>query len=89
MDDGSTDGTAEAVQREFPGAILVVKAERTKRDAAKQALRTLRDAKVHVLGAILNDVDLDARAYSGYAARYYRYGGYYGEGGSEEAPSGA
>jgi capsular exopolysaccharide synthesis family protein len=72
------------------GAILVVKAEQTKREAARQALRTLGDAKVHVLGVILNDVDLEARAYSGYAARYYRYGGYYGDNAGEaEAPTSA
>jgi capsular exopolysaccharide synthesis family protein len=65
------------------GAILVVKAEQTRRDAALRSLRTLRDAKVKVLGAILNDVDLDARAYAGYAGRYYKYGGYYGDNANE------
>jgi succinoglycan biosynthesis transport protein ExoP len=62
------------------GCIVVLKAHRTSKEAAKQALRALKDANVHILGAILNDVDLTSKRYgSGYYAYYRKYGYYYGE----------
>lgn len=62
------------------GTLLVLKCQKTSRDAAKQTLRALRDANVPVLGAVLNDVDLESKRYGGYYYQYYRkYGGYYGE----------
>ena len=42
-------------------------------------MRTLRDANVNVLGAILNDVALSRKKYGYYYSRYYRYGTYYGQ----------
>ncbi len=62
------------------GAVVVLKAQRTTKEAAAQALRTLKDANVHIFGAVLNDVDLSSKRYgSGYYAYYRKYGYYYGE----------
>jgi succinoglycan biosynthesis transport protein ExoP len=62
------------------GAVVVLKAHRTSKEAGKQTLRALRDANVHILGAVLNDVDLSSKRYGGgYYAYYRKYGYYYGE----------
>ncbi len=55
------------------GTLLVVKAGRTSRDLARRAVRQLRDVKANVLGAVLNDLDLQDQRYGQYAY-YYRYG---------------
>ncbi len=63
------------------GVVLVVKCEQTSKDSARQALRALHDARNHVFGVILNDVDVNSARYAGSYSYYYarRYGGYYGE----------
>ncbi|WP_373046578.1 GumC family protein [Vulgatibacter sp.] len=58
------------------GVIFVTRFKKTTKDLAKRMLRTLRDINAPVLGAVLNDVDLQSRAY-GYSS-YERYG-YYGD----------
>lgn len=61
------------------GVLLVTKAGRTSRDAAIAACRQLTDARANLVGAVLNHVDLNDRAYGAYYSRYYKaYGGYYG-----------
>lgn len=63
------------------GTVLVVKCQKTTRPAAKQAIRSLRDANVNIFGVVLNDLDLTQRRYGSYYYQYYRrYGAYYGEG---------
>jgi capsular exopolysaccharide synthesis family protein len=65
---------------QIDGVLLILKCERTTRDLAKQAMRALRDANVRVLGAVLNDVDIQEKRYSRvYYAYYRRYGTYYGD----------
>lgn len=63
------------------GVVLVVKCDKTSKEAARQAVRLLKDANAHVFGVILNDVNVASRRYSGAYSSYYsrRYGGYYGE----------
>lgn len=62
------------------GVLLVLKCQKTTRDAAKQTLRALLDANAHVVGAVLNDVDLLSRRYGSYSSQYYRrYGAYFGD----------
>jgi succinoglycan biosynthesis transport protein ExoP len=62
------------------GTVMVLKCQKTTKDAAKASLRALKDANVHLFGAVLNDVDLDSKRYGGYYYQYYRkYGSYYGE----------
>ncbi len=62
------------------GAIMVVKAGQTNRDALANCSKMWRDVGVHQVGVILNDLDLNDRKY-GFA--YYAYG--YGETAAEAA----
>jgi capsular exopolysaccharide synthesis family protein len=59
------------------GVVYVVGAEMTSRYAAQAGLEQLESARAHVIGAVLNRVDLDRHAY--YYSHYYRreYGHYY------------
>jgi capsular exopolysaccharide synthesis family protein len=68
------------------GVLLILKCAKTRKDATTAALKALRDAKARVLGAVLNDVDVTSKRYSGaYYAYYRKYGGgYYG---SDEKPA--
>jgi capsular exopolysaccharide synthesis family protein len=66
------------------GTILVVRGFRTPRAAVRQALRRLFDVKGHVIGVVLNAVNLRDTAYKG--QYYYTYrGGYYKRTASETA----
>ena len=60
------------------GTLMVLKAGKTSRDVARQAVRQLRDVKARIFGAVLNDLDLEDQKYGQYSY-YYRYGYYYGE----------
>jgi capsular exopolysaccharide synthesis family protein len=60
------------------GTLLVLKAGRTSRDAAKQGIKQLRDVNARLFGAVLNDLDLQDQKYGQYY-HYYRYGYYYGD----------
>ena len=60
------------------GTVLVVRAGSTSIDMARRAVRQLRDVNAHLVGAILNDLDLDDHRYDAYAY-YYKYG-YYDDG---------
>ena len=62
------------------GVMLVLKAFQSDRSMARQTLRALRDVKAKVLGAVLNNVDLDKKQYGYYQGYYYGYGKYYGDG---------
>ena len=64
------------IATQVDGAVLVVKAGKTTREAVQRAARSLGDVKARILGAILNDIDMQDSRYGGY---YYAYGQYYGE----------
>jgi capsular exopolysaccharide synthesis family protein len=69
---------ALVLSKQADGILLVLKAGSTHREHARRAIRSLRDVKAHIIGALLNHVRLeDARYKSEYAAyNYYRaYGG--------------
>jgi len=55
------------------GAILVVRGGFTPRELAQQAQMHIRDVGAHLIGVVLNDVDVRHNAYY---KGYYRYGGY-------------
>jgi capsular exopolysaccharide synthesis family protein len=63
------------------GTLIVLRTGKTSRDVAMRAVRQLRDLKAVMIGAVLNDLDLEDRRYS-YYSYYYRYG-YYGDGRSD------
>jgi polysaccharide biosynthesis transport protein len=56
------------------GVLMVLRGSETPRALAQRAVRTLRGVNAHVLGAILNDVDLGSSRYGYYYAAYRRYG---------------
>ena len=56
------------------GAVLVIRAGRTDRDAAQRAYAQLKVARVRVLGAILNDPEGQLKLYN---RQYYRYSSSY------------
>jgi succinoglycan biosynthesis transport protein ExoP len=53
------------------GTVLVVRSNRTDREAARHAVKTLRDVGCNLLGAVLNAVHFDALTYK-YSYSYYR-----------------
>lgn len=55
------------------GAILVIKGGFTPRELAQQAQLHVRDVGAHLIGVVLNDVDLRQ---NGYYGGYYKYGAY-------------
>jgi len=59
------------------GVLFVVGAEMTSRSLAQTAIEQLVNANGHMIGAVLNRVDLENNAY--YYSQYYRrdYGEYY------------
>ena len=69
---------AVVIATQVDGTLIVLKANRTSRDLARQAVKQLRDVKAPIFGAVLNDLDLEDQKYGQYAY-YYRYGYYYGE----------
>ncbi|MCY1044365.1 polysaccharide biosynthesis tyrosine autokinase [Corallococcus sp. bb12-1] len=74
---------AAVLATQADGVVMVFKAGKTDRGAAKRALRSLADVQARMFGAILNDVDL----------RQPRYGdtylGYQGYGPTQDGPKGA
>jgi succinoglycan biosynthesis transport protein ExoP len=60
------------------GVLVVLRAGKTSRDAARQAVRQLQDVNAPIFGAVLNDLDLQDQKYGQYAY-YYQYGSYYGD----------
>jgi capsular exopolysaccharide synthesis family protein len=54
------------------GVVLVLRQGRASRDAAQRAIRNLMSVRAHLLGVILNDVDVNGHGYYG----YYGYHGY-------------
>jgi len=58
------------------GVVLVIRTQRTKRDAVRRAIGHVRSVRGRLLGAVLNDVDMRSGAYYGsYGHYYYSYYG--------------
>ena len=53
----------DAWQPQVNGVVMVLKAGVTNRDVAKRTLRALQDVKATMLGAVLNDVNLERSRY--------------------------
>jgi capsular exopolysaccharide synthesis family protein len=66
---------AVVVGTQVNGVLVVLRAGKTSRAAARQAVRQLQDVKAPIFGAVLNDLDLQDQKYGQYAY-YYRYGYY-------------
>jgi polysaccharide biosynthesis transport protein len=63
--------------RHLEGVVLVARWRRTRRDLLRRAQQQLTDIGVKILGVVVNDVNLEDRAYYYYQyGRYQRYGSY-------------
>lgn len=71
-----TDAAILATQ--VDGTILVVRAFQTSRDLVRRAKRTLNDVSAHIVGSVLNAVQLDRPEYGYYRYQYYKREGSYG-----------
>lgn len=80
LDSPPVGAVADAVvlATQVNGVVMVLKAGVTNRDVARRTLRALNDVKATMLGAVLNDVNLERSRYGdysyGYSYRYYGYG---------------
>ncbi len=74
---------AAVLSTHVDGTLLVLKAGKTTFEVARRAMATLESVKAPLAGAILNDLDLESRAYGYYY--YYYHRGYYGEEQSNKA----
>jgi polysaccharide biosynthesis transport protein len=71
---------AKTLARMADGIVFVVRWDRTKRDASQAALRELENFSAHVLGAVLNRVDMKKHArysYGDVGQYYMQYSSYY------------
>ena len=68
---------AAVLSKLVDGTVLILKSLRTTRDAAKHAVSVLRDIDATILGAVLNDLDLNDRKYGQHYYHYYKKYGYY------------
>jgi capsular exopolysaccharide synthesis family protein len=71
-----TDAAILATQ--VDGTILIVRAFQTSRDLVRRAKRTLNDVGAHIVGSVLNAVELDRPEYGYYRYQYYKREGSYG-----------
>jgi succinoglycan biosynthesis transport protein ExoP len=63
---------AVVLSRSVDGCVLVVRAGRTARDAARRARQTIASVGSRIAGVVLNDVDVRNPHYAGYY-NYYKY----------------
>jgi len=66
---------AAIIAPQLDGVLIVVKSQSTTREAVRGAVRQLRDVSANILGAVLNDVDLNSGRYG--ESYYYYRSGYY------------
>lgn len=57
---------AQIVSTNVDGTILVVRANRTEKNAVKEAVRLIKQVGGHIIGTILNDVEVKGGGYYGY-----------------------
>jgi capsular exopolysaccharide synthesis family protein len=70
---------------QMDGVLMVIKANDTPREAAAQAHGKLKSAHAHVLGAVLNNVEVSkVHGYYRYYYNYYNYDGTEKEGGKKK-----
>ena len=78
---------AAIIAPQVDGVVMIIHGQKTTRDAARSALRQLRDVSANVTGGVLNDVDLSARHYGYGSYYYYHHDGYYQAEPEEHAPA--
>jgi capsular exopolysaccharide synthesis family protein len=78
---------AAIIAPQVDGVLIIIHGQKTTREAARSALRQLRDVSANVTGGILNDVDLSSRQYGYGSYYYYHHDGYYSAEAEEHAPA--
>ena len=76
---------AAILARITDGVVLVARGGGTTKDALARARRQISGEGVHILGVILNDLDLSKPGGYGYFYHYSKYGYYYGDDGAKTA----
>ncbi|MEO0322181.1 MAG: polysaccharide biosynthesis tyrosine autokinase [Myxococcota bacterium] len=69
---------AAVIAKKSDGAILVAKSMHTTREGLRGLVRRLRDVNATILGAVVNDLDVQKSSHYGAYYQYYRREGYYG-----------
>ncbi|MCP0888094.1 CpsD/CapB family tyrosine-protein kinase [Ligilactobacillus sp. WILCCON 0076] len=57
---------AQIMTTNVDGTVLVVRSGKTEKNAVKEAVRMLRQVNGHIIGSILNDVEVKGKGYYGY-----------------------
>ena len=57
---------AQIVSTNVDGTILVVRANKTEKNAVKEAVRSIKQVGGHIIGTVLNDVEVKGSGYYGY-----------------------
>jgi succinoglycan biosynthesis transport protein ExoP len=70
---------ALVLAKQADGILMVLKAGRTHREQARRAIRSLRDVKARIIGALLNHVDVKGSRYGSDYGSYNDYRAYGGE----------
>jgi capsular exopolysaccharide synthesis family protein len=78
---------AAIIAPQVDGVVMIIHGQRTTRDAARSAMRQLRDVNANITGGVLNDVDLSSRQYGYGSYYYYHHDGYYSAEAEEHAPA--
>jgi len=63
---------AQILGQQVDGAVLVVRANETSREMLKKAKLLLDNVNVRILGALLNNLDVNRKGYGNYYYQYYR-----------------
>ncbi len=77
---------ALVLSKSADGVIMVIRTGDTARQIVKNGMDQLNNVGAHIIGAVLNGIDLSSNKYSYCYYQYYRY--YYGEDGEKKKPTG-
>jgi exopolysaccharide transport family protein len=77
---------ALVLSKSADGVIMVIRTGDMARQIVKNGIGQFNNVGAHIIGAVLNGIDLSSSKYSYYYYQYYRY--YYGEDGEKKKPIG-
>ncbi|MFV9646189.1 MAG: GumC family protein, partial [Desulfobacterales bacterium] len=77
---------AVVLSKSADGVIMVIRTGDMARQIVKNGIGQFNNVGAHIIGAVLNGIDLSSSKYSYYYYQYYRY--YYGEDGEKKKPIG-
>jgi len=77
---------ALVLSKSADGVIMVIRMGDMAKQIVKNGISQFNNVGAHIIGAVLNGIDLSSSKYSYYYYQYYRY--YYGEDGEKKKPTG-